>query len=157
MKVFAALFVTLLLTTGCTSTQPNNIHLKNCEKTLQEYITYRDAQSAADYRSVFTDNATFTIPALKISLTGADDIVLRQQQAISKTKSMHMMTSANIKHIKSNLYEANSYFVLHQQAIGQPHAPTTIFNGTYEDILIVQNSRCLIKSRQVNIIKKQVW
>ncbi|MEJ6476966.1 nuclear transport factor 2 family protein [Pseudoalteromonas piscicida] len=157
MKSLTVLTIALLFTVGCNSTTTPDINIQRCEETLQNYVKYRDAQSAANYRGVFTDNATFTIPALKIHLVSADEITQRQQQAIKRTKSMHMMTYMDIHRIKANQYSAKSYFILYQQPANQPNAPTTIFNGVYDDELVLKNSECLIQSRRVNVIKKTTW
>ncbi|ODB34788.1 hypothetical protein BB427_03430 [Pseudoalteromonas sp. BMB] len=156
MKSYFLLIAAAGVMSGCMTTNPSS-EQRLCETTLHNYIKYRDSDSAQAYQSVFTQDATFSIPALNINITGAEEITIRQQQAIKTTKSMHMITSADIQPIEANKFIANSYFVLYQQPKSQSDAPITVFNGVYEDELKVIDGRCLINHRLVNVIKKETW
>ncbi|QZO14842.1 nuclear transport factor 2 family protein [Pseudoalteromonas piscicida] len=156
MKSYFLLIAAAGVMSGCMTTNPSS-EQRLCETTLHNYIKYRDSDSAQAYQSVFTQDATFSIPALNINITGAEEITIRQQQAIKTTKSMHMITSADIQPIEANKFIAKSYFVLYQQPKSQSDAPITVFNGVYEDELKVINGRCLINHRLVNVIKKETW
>ncbi|QUI61351.1 hypothetical protein GSF04_02105 [Pseudoalteromonas sp. A22] len=156
MKSYFLLVAAACVMSGCMTTNPSS-NQRLCETTLHNYIKYRDSGSAQEYQSVFTQDATFSIPALNINITGAEEITIRQQQAIKTTKSMHMITSADIQPIEANKFIAKSYFVLYQQPKSQSDAPITVFNGVYEDELKVIDGRCLINHRLVNVIKKETW
>ncbi len=156
MKSYFLLIAAAGVMSGCMTTNPSS-EQRLCETTLHNYIKYRDSNSAQAYQSVFTQDATFSIPALNINITGAEEITIRQQQAIKTTKSMHMITSADIQPIEANKFIAKSYFVLYQQPKSQSDAPIAVFNGVYEDELKVINGRCLINHRLVNVIKKETW
>jgi len=140
---------------GCTSTP--HVDKASCKETLLNYVNLRDTGSQADYQALFSQDATFSIPALSLHLVGAETIAERQQQAIQKFKTMHMMTSVDVQAIQNDEARAESYFILYQQERDKVDAPKTVINGKYTDKLRVLEGKCLIQDRQVDIIRKENW
>ncbi|WMN61790.1 nuclear transport factor 2 family protein (plasmid) [Pseudoalteromonas xiamenensis] len=152
-KLISLPFVLTLL--GCTATP--HVEIASCKETLLSYVNLRDNGSRADYQALFSQDATFSIPALSLHLVGAETIAERQQQAIQKFKTMHMMTTVDVLPIQNEEAHAESYFILYQQERDKVDAPKTVINGKYTDKLRVFEGKCLIQDRQVDIIRKENW
>ncbi|WP_158678284.1 nuclear transport factor 2 family protein [Pseudoalteromonas sp. T1lg23B] len=129
----------------------NNAAIKLCEKTVHDYIQYRDLGPVENYQALFTDDATFSVPKLNIALSSSEAIANRAKNALMNKKSIHMITSTHIQQLSQNSYSNVAHFILHLSDKNTPDAQKKIFNGRYVDTLIVDNGKCLIKTRDVLI------
>ncbi|MCF6437090.1 nuclear transport factor 2 family protein [Pseudoalteromonas sp. MMG022] len=152
MKQLTLSIIALFILTACKTTHTvNDSHIKLCEKTIHDYIQYRDLGPIEQYQALFTADATFSVPKLNIALNTSEAIANRAKKALMTKKSIHMITSTNIKQLSQNTYSNVSHFVLHLSDKNTPNAKRKIFNGRYVDTLIIQNDQCLIKTRNVLI------
>lgn len=129
-----------------------------CLKTLEDYVKLRDANDSQSYKLLFTEMATFTIPALDVSIEGADQIAQRQATAVSAFKTQHMLTDVNIyTGSKAGSFTAESRFILIQKPRSTENSEKIIFNGKYVDELVLIKGKCLIEKRNVEIISRDTW
>ncbi|CAM4242953.1 nuclear transport factor 2 family protein [Pseudoalteromonas byunsanensis] len=152
MKQLTLSIIALFILAACKTTNTENeSNIKLCEKTVHDYIQYRDLGPVEHYQSLFTDDATFLVPKLNISLNSSEAIANRAKKALMSKKSIHMITNTNIKQVSQNTYSNVAHFILHLSDKNTPSAEKKIFNGRYVDTLIIDNGKCLIKTRDVLI------
>ena len=149
-KVLITLPLTLILL-GCQVNQHNTGAIANCEETLMKYPQYRDKGPIKSYQSLFTQDATFSVPKLNIALKGNDAIAARVETALINKKSIHMITSMNVQRSNRNTLTNRSHFILYLKDKHKHAAQTQIINGRYEDELVVDSNKCYIKQRHVII------
>ncbi|CAH9061524.1 hypothetical protein PSECIP111951_02507 [Pseudoalteromonas holothuriae] len=154
MKTKKALFITTLLLAiiGCkNTTTPPSIAVKSCEKTILNYIKFRDNGPIKDYQALFTQDATFNIPKLNVSLSSNKQIADRAAQAMLSNKTIHMITSMHIEPNSMNTLSSTAHFILYMIDKKDKQKTTKIFNGRYVDSLLLDNGRCFIQTRKVLI------
>lgn len=150
MQKTLLLFIITMTLGGC-QLSPNINNVSICETQLMKYPQYRDKGPVENYRDLFTSDASFTVPKLNIDLNGHSEISTRVAAALAKNKSIHMITSMNVQPITNSLLTNRSHFILYLSSLEDKTAPTRIFNGRYEDQLVMESGRCYIKSRNVII------
>lgn len=129
-----------------------------CLKTLEDYVKLRDNADSQAYKMLFTEKATFNIPGLKISIEGAEQIAQRQASAVDQFKTQHMLTDVNISvGNKPERLNAESRFILIQQAKNSQSNEKSIFSGKYIDELLLVKGKCFIDKRTVEIINSNTW
>ncbi|KAF7764168.1 hypothetical protein PCIT_b0090 [Pseudoalteromonas citrea] len=136
---------------GCQVNQHNPSLAASCEEVLMKYPQYRDKGPIRDYQGLFTQDATFLVPKLNIALEGNEAIAARVKTALVNKKSIHMITSMDVQPMGKNIFTNRSHFVLYLKDKNNHTAPTRIFNGRYEDELIIESNQCYIKKRHVVI------
>ncbi|TMO60422.1 nuclear transport factor 2 family protein [Pseudoalteromonas aurantia] len=154
-KVLIALPLTLVLL-GCQVNHHNTGAIANCEETLMKYPQYRDKGPIKSYQSLFTPDAIFSVPKFNIALKGSDAISARVETALMNKKSIHMITGMNVYPTGSDTFTNRSHFILYRQDKNDETAPTHIYNGRYEDELIIKSNQCYIKTRHVLIDRVDV-
>jgi 3-phenylpropionate/cinnamic acid dioxygenase small subunit len=148
----------LVVTIGCSIPWSATAGTHPCITTLENYVTLRDNGDSKAYGMLFTEAASFSIPALNIEMKGADQIALRQSQAQSEFKTQHMLTDIQLstREIPERVY-AESRFILIQQPKNSDSKDKTVFNGKYLDELLLVKGKCLIDKRKVVIINRDTW
>ncbi|WP_440056818.1 nuclear transport factor 2 family protein (plasmid) [Pseudoalteromonas sp. T1lg65] len=157
MKQVHIMVLFLVLLGGCSSSSNKQINFSACQKTIENYVIYRDKGSSEQYQSLFTPDAKFTIPALNISLAGSDTITQRQQAALNNFKTTHMITNVRFTPLADDKVNAESYFVLFRKPLNSTQQSMSVFNGKYVDTLVLTDDGCLIEARHVEIFKKDEW
>ncbi|MBQ4860658.1 nuclear transport factor 2 family protein [Pseudoalteromonas sp. MMG013] len=135
---------------GCQISQKDR-SVTLCEDVLMKYPQHRDKGPVRDYQALFTEDATFSVPKLNISLQGSDAIANRVRSALITKKSIHMITSMNITPSSKNSLTAQSHFILYLTSLEDHTQPMKVFNGRYEDQLVIKSGQCYIQRRNVLI------
>ncbi|CCQ12815.1 hypothetical protein PALB_37550 [Pseudoalteromonas luteoviolacea B = ATCC 29581] len=140
---------------GCASQQQDSEF--KCKTTIERYMALRDNGPTKDYQALFVEQAEFNIPQLNINVSGSKAIANRQAIALKETQTMHILTHSSVKHLSNNEFEAESIFVLLQKSKQDNFDSKVIYNGRYNDLMVLHNDQCLFKRRTVHIIGKQEW
>ncbi|MCF6442496.1 nuclear transport factor 2 family protein [Pseudoalteromonas luteoviolacea] len=143
------LTIPFVFLTACTITKPiEQSTYKLCEQTLYQYTEIRDKGTTEQYVSLFTENATFNVDKLNISLSGHQALASRFENARETKKSIHLMTSSRIFLDENSNLNANSNFILYLQNKNND-GDTTVIAGRYLDKLSVTESACKFSHREV--------
>ncbi|NOU52278.1 SnoaL-like domain-containing protein [Pseudoalteromonas sp. JBTF-M23] len=154
MKIqLATLTIPLMLVLGgCQSTSPSSeTSIALCEKTIIDYVQFRDQGPIENYQALFTKDATFNIPKLSVALSSNEQIAARAKHAMANKKTIHMITSTAITPNAQGQLSSTAHFILYMSDKNNTSTPTKVFNGRYVDRLVLENDRCLIKNREVII------
>ncbi|KZN61988.1 hypothetical protein N473_20820 [Pseudoalteromonas luteoviolacea CPMOR-1] len=135
--------------TACTLTKTidPSAH-QQCEQTIYQYPEIRDKGTTEQYVSLFTENATFNVEKLNISLVGHQALAARFESARKQKKSIHLMTSSRIFLDENARIRANSNFILYQKNKNN-EGVTTVIAGRYLDNLTVTDNTCKFSHREV--------
>ncbi|AOT08290.1 nuclear transport factor 2 family protein [Pseudoalteromonas luteoviolacea] len=141
--------IPLVFLTACSLTKPINqsVH-QQCEQTLYQYTEIRDKGTTEQYVSLFTEDATFNVAKLNISLAGHQALASRFESARATKKSIHLMTSTQIFLDKNSLLSANSNFILYLKNKNN-EGETTVIAGRYLDKLTLTENTCKFSHREV--------
>ncbi|MBD1582627.1 nuclear transport factor 2 family protein [Pseudoalteromonas sp. S16_S37] len=154
MKTKLATFIIplMIMLSGCQSVSlPSKSEIALCEKTIIDYVQFRDQGPIESYQALFSKDATFIIPKLGVSLSSDEQIAARAKQAMANKKTIHMITSTAIVPNSKNEFSSTAHFILYMSDKKDKSIPTKVFNGRYVDLLVLNNNRCLIKNREVFI------
>ncbi|MBQ4838522.1 MULTISPECIES: nuclear transport factor 2 family protein [Pseudoalteromonas] len=147
MKQLIALPVILLA--GCSATPSLDLKTHQlCEQTLYQYTKIRDKGTTKQYTDLFTQDATFNVEALNVSLSGHQELAQRFDSARAKNKSIHLLTSSRIFTDADQKLSAYSNFILYLQNKSSD-SETKVLAGRYLDTLEATDSTCKFKHREV--------
>ncbi|ESP93702.1 MULTISPECIES: nuclear transport factor 2 family protein [Pseudoalteromonas] len=139
----------LILLTGCSLAPSLDLKTQQlCEQTLYQYTEIRDKGTTKQYTDLFTQDATFNVKALNVSLSGHEELAQRFDSARAKNKSIHLLTSSRVFTGADQRLSASSNFILYLKEKSSD-SETKVLAGRYLDTLEVSGSTCKFKHREV--------
>ncbi|MGJ8562915.1 MAG: nuclear transport factor 2 family protein [Alphaproteobacteria bacterium] len=127
--------------------------MQACEKTVRDYALYRDEGPVDSYTALFTEDGTFQLG--EAVTTGRDALKARHIAANKAAAWRHNMTDIRISPNADEITGRSRFIIMTGARTGDtgslPTASRQIV-GDYEDVFVIEDGACKIKSRTVNIL-----
>lgn len=151
MKKTVGLVPVLLLLSACGEAALSPAQL--CEQTVKDYALYRDVGPVQAYADLFTEDGSFTLGG---TVTAGHEALKARHVAANKAAAWrHNMTDIRINAAGDDMTGHSRFVVMtgpHAKDMAGPPNFTRQIVGDYEDVFVIIDGTCKIKSRKVNVL-----
>lgn len=127
--------------------------MQACEKTVRDYALYRDQGPVDFYTALFTEDGTFKLG--ETVTTGREALKARHIEANKAAVWRHNITDVRIAPSTGEITGRTRFIIMtgpRKEDTESLPAATRQIVGDYEDVFVIEDGACKIKSRTVNIL-----